>query len=796
MSQAGIINVIETNPSIPIYFDGNTGSATAIGNTLIIRTANSTVEFIGSGNVLEQDFGIPNLALGSDMPNVTIGVHNVFYGLSVGDAITVGENNVGIGYEALQNASEASDNVAIGFRSMQSATVINANSNVAVGSFSLQDLVSGNDTVALGYQALSNITTGGSNVAVGYRAGINHTTTESFNILIGYAVSGDALESNTTRIGGSQSRCFIDGITGVTVAASAPMGVSATDQLSSFGFGTSTQVFTSNGPGVSPSWQAAAAGGVTSVSGTANRITSSGGATPVIDIDATYVGQSSITTLGTITTGVWNGTAIITTYGGTGLASYTQGDLIYYSSGTTFSKLAKDANATRYLSNTGTTNNPAWAQVSLANGVTGNLPVANLNSGTSASSTTFWRGDGTWGTPAGSGGTVTSVTGTANRITSSGGATPAIDIDAAYVGQTSITTLGTIATGIWSATAIGSTKGGTGFTTYATGDLIYASGVNTLSKLTAGSNTNVLTLAGGVPTWAAPATAGTVTNVTGTTNRVTVATGTSTPVIDISGSYVGQSSITTLGTITAGVWTGTSIALANGGTSAALTASNGGIFYSTASAGAILAGTATANKVLMSGASTTPSWSTPTFPNASATTRKIIVSDGTNWTASTETYAVPGTSGNILTSDGTNWTSAAASGGSSYALQCGLSSLNTPADSTTYYMAPFGSSATTISGAPKIFIPKTGTIRQCYGVFSVQGTLGTSENITIAIRLNDTTNTNVTTTLQATAIQNPISNAAVNMAVTAGDYITFMVITPAWATNPTTCQFNVTIFIS
>jgi hypothetical protein len=45
--------------------------------------------------------------------------------------------------------------------------------------------------------------------------------------------------------------------------------------------------------------------------------------------------------------------------------------------------------------------------------------------------------------------------------------------------------------------------GGTALTSYATGDIIYASATNTLSKLAAGTNGYILTLASGVPSWAA-----------------------------------------------------------------------------------------------------------------------------------------------------------------------------------------------------------------------------------------------------------------------------------------------------
>jgi hypothetical protein len=284
-------------------------------------------------------------------------------------------------------------------------------------------------------------------------------------------------------------------------------------------------------------------------------------------LEATYsgamnslTGGTSIATVGTVTAGTWSATAIGATKGGTGLTSYVAGDLIYASGSNTLSKLTKPA-AISFLkmdssgvpswdtldssdiTGVGTITSGTWngSVIGAAYGGTG---IANNAANTisftgnyslgltlSANTSVTLPTTGTLATRAGSeaftnktynGLTVTTSTGTltiansktltaSNTLTFTGPDSSSVAFGAGgTVAYTDIGTLsslvsvGTITTGTWSATTIATTKGGTGLTSYATGDIVYASASNTLSKLTAGTDGQVLTLASGIPSWATP----------------------------------------------------------------------------------------------------------------------------------------------------------------------------------------------------------------------------------------------------------------------------------------------------
>jgi len=161
---------------------------------------------------------------------------------------TTGTDNTALGYNALAaNATGTSNNTAIG----SSALAVNTTGtfNVAVGKGALAANTTGVHNIAVGYNSLVVNTTGADNTVLGYNAlvanttGVQNTaigsgvgaaiTTGTNNIIVGYnaggtlttgsgniyinANAGAAAETNTTRIGTSQTACFVAGIFGATV---------------------------------------------------------------------------------------------------------------------------------------------------------------------------------------------------------------------------------------------------------------------------------------------------------------------------------------------------------------------------------------------------------------------------------------------------------------------------------------------------------------------------------------------------------------------------------------------------
>jgi hypothetical protein len=219
----------------------------------------------------------------------------------------------------------------------------------------------------------------------------------------------------------------------------------------------------------------------------------------------------------TISTGSnYQGNVITTTYGGSGLSSYTAGDLTYYSSGVTLSKLAIGGEGT-VLSVSGGV--PSWSATAPP------APHNLLNSTQHPDTTTgtVLRGDLIIGSGATASWSRLAV-GTSGKYLGTNGTDPSwMTLDktavglgsventalSTWAGSTSITTLGTIGTGTWNGSIIGVQYGGIGTSYLTPNGILYGNGTGAIGVSATGNTGQILIgVSSSAPTWLGTGTSG------------------------------------------------------------------------------------------------------------------------------------------------------------------------------------------------------------------------------------------------------------------------------------------------